>query len=222
MIATIEFAQKWFPIYNKEYFDGELPTPKFELIKKKRVLGEYQHCNKLDIFGNLLSQGIFADGTSANAIRLSVYYDRTERDLQQTLIHEMIHFYIDFKGIEDNGSHGKEWTFLAERINKQGGWSISRLTSTKDCSVNPNMLTSKVKVIVFAYKVGTIWKMGLGSEKNIEKYRNWVSTNYDTYIIGKIDKNHVAKYSMGRVKTHIYNISEDFVNNVILPNMEKN
>lgn len=220
MIATIDFCNKWFPIYNKEYFDGELPTPKFELIKTKTTLGEYQHCNRLDIFGNPLSNSIFNDGSSCNRIRMSIYYDRPERDLQETLIHEMIHFYVDFKKIIDNGSHGKEWKKLAEAINKKGGWTISRTTSTLGCAVNPLFSNNKTKAYLMAYKVGCMWQVSLLGEKMADVCKPWLIKNQKTYYFGEVERTKFPHFSLCRSRVLVVNKDENYVNDVVLPNLK--
>lgn len=100
MIATIELMKEWFPKFNKEYFDNELPEPKFELMQEKTVLGNFQTCKRLDMMAN--PYRIFI-------VRLSTYFDTELRDLQETFIHELIHYFVSYKEIEDTSSHGEQW-----------------------------------------------------------------------------------------------------------------
>lgn len=114
MELTIEFIKENFHKYNKEYFDGVLKEPKFEISKTKRQLGCMQRkC------GSYL-------------IRVSNYYDRSEHDYLNTLIHEMIHLYIRQQGIKDtNTHHGRVFYAWADKINKHG-WEIARCNSVGD------------------------------------------------------------------------------------------
>lgn len=126
MIPTIEYLQKKFHEFNALYFDGELITPKFELFKSKRTWGQF--CWS---FGEY-------------KIRISIYYDRTEENICNTLIHEMIHEYIRQNNIKDTRPHhGRVFFSIADRINKEGGWHIKRCSSDNEYSVNEELVAKK-------------------------------------------------------------------------------
>lgn len=107
MELTTNFLKHKHSEYNKEYFGGCLPNVIFIIKKNKRTLGHYLHKH----FG--LSE-----------IMISTYYDRSERDFCRTLLHEMIHQYIDFKGLKDTSMHGRYFKEYSKMLNAHG-WNIT-------------------------------------------------------------------------------------------------
>jgi hypothetical protein len=118
MKVTKAFLTKSFKKLNVEYFNGELVEPLFKVTHKRRCLGR---CEK--------TKGVYI-------ISISTYYDRAEREVNETLLHEMIHLYIYQKGIKDTKPHhGKVFYSIADRINKQGEWDIKSTTPLKEWGV---------------------------------------------------------------------------------------
>ena len=113
MIPDIEFLTKYFYIYNKKYFYSKLPLPIFKLHRPIRYLGYYKN-----------------DGGN-HIISICESYDGEERFFENTLIHEMIHYYLNFTNIEDKRSHGRNFYREAKRINADG-WNIQGTATEED------------------------------------------------------------------------------------------
>ena len=120
MTLTISYISEKFEKYNNLYFNGSLKTPKFKISNSKRALGTLCISRRLNFYGGY---------TKEHTISISKYYDRTEKQYDNTLIHEMIHLYISQNDIIDNGSHGRHFKAECARINKYG-WDLSRTTDT--------------------------------------------------------------------------------------------
>jgi hypothetical protein len=118
MTLTISYISEKFEKYNNLYFNGSLKTPKFKISNSKRALGTLSISRRLNFYGGY---------TKEHTISISKYYDRTEKQYDNTLIHEMIHLYISQNDIIDNGSHGRRFKAECARINKYG-WDLSRTT----------------------------------------------------------------------------------------------
>ena len=58
-------------------------------------------------------------------IKISRHYDISERQVQNVLLHEMIHYYIAFKGIRDTSPHGRAFKSLMHTLNSRHGWDIT-------------------------------------------------------------------------------------------------
>lgn len=124
MELTICFIRESFHKYNKKYFNSELIEPNFSIINTKTILGRFRAKNSF--YGNKLY-----------TIEISKFYNRNEKQYDNTIIHEMIHQYIKQKGIKDTSSHGYYFKSIAERINRDG-WEIYRCNSMENIDINAN------------------------------------------------------------------------------------
>ena len=62
----------------------------------------------------------------------------SEREFQETLLHEMIHLYIAYHNITDTSSHGKEFRRIMQRLNSEHGWHITVSTSMHKHKLTPS------------------------------------------------------------------------------------
>lgn len=122
MTPTREQMRAWFDTFNRQYFNGELPLPRLALGNSRTRLGSMS-CRRR----RTLTGWRFSDF----AIRLSTYYDCTEREMQTVLLHEMIHYYIAWKGIRDDAPHGSVFRSIMNRLNTRHGWDISMSASMR-------------------------------------------------------------------------------------------
>ena len=84
MVLTISFIADNFSKFNKEYFEGKLKTPTFEITHVKSYLGQYHW--KYDKFNYTY------DGRRTiieSVIRISDRYDRNETEYRQTILHSI-------------------------------------------------------------------------------------------------------------------------------------
>lgn len=116
MTPTTEQIATWFDTFNRDYFAGSMPRPRLSLGHSRTRLGSMS-CKRR----RTLTGWRFSDF----AIRLSTYYDCTEREMQTVLLHEMIHYYIAWKGIRDDAPHGSVFRSIMNRLNTRHGWDIS-------------------------------------------------------------------------------------------------
>ena len=112
MIITIPQIEEQFNIWNKKVFNNELPVPHFELMQTRRLLGQF--CQRKVM------------GEKTYKIRISVFYDRPFEAYIDTIVHEMLHYYICYMGIKDTSSHGREWKRLAKQISNKFNLTITR------------------------------------------------------------------------------------------------
>ena len=150
-----DLIKKDFIKFNKEYFDGKLKIPLFELRSLKRALGLCYN----------------------NLIVISSYYDLPSRVYKDILLHEMIHLYIRQNKLGDNKVHGRRFMSIANRINKQGGWNISNKGSVK------GLPTNKAKTWnVFSYKtIDGRYFMFAVCKKYIDLYKNHIFKYKDIF-----------------------------------------
>ena len=122
MTLTTDILRTWFRQFNTDYFGSELPMPRIVLSKARTRLGTMAcKCT------HRLMKRVYTDFT----IRISTYYECTEREFQETLLHEMIHYYIMYKHIPDTSSHGKVFREMMHRLNSRYGWHITVSSSMR-------------------------------------------------------------------------------------------
>lgn len=114
MEITEEILEKKFREYNKEYFNNELPIPKFGLLKSYLTCGRFT-CKKL--IGKRRMKG--------QRLEISCYFDWDEYELKNVIIHEMIHYYLGFKHIDNDITHGEEFQKMSKEFNKKYDLKIS-------------------------------------------------------------------------------------------------
>lgn len=105
MRPTLTYVKEKFEYYNKLCFDGSLTMPPIRLNLRKRSLG----------MTNL----------SDRHIEISVHDDLPEEEYIDTIVHEMIHYYILCNGIKDNAPHGTEFYRIMNRIKKNHGIKVT-------------------------------------------------------------------------------------------------
>lgn len=111
MLVTTEWMQDHFTRYNKRYFNGKLPVPRLLVSSTRTRLGTMTYKCRYGAGRPLLY-----DFT----IRLTNYYNLSEDEYADVLIHEMIHLYIAVNGIKDTSIHGIHFRKMMAEINADG------------------------------------------------------------------------------------------------------
>ena len=58
-------------------------------------------------------------------LRINKRIDLPEADIEDIIIHEMIHYHIAYRGIKDTSTHGRVFKMLMNDINKRFGRQVS-------------------------------------------------------------------------------------------------
>ena len=125
MKPTLPWMGQTFDEYNAKYFGGRLARPRFSLRCSPNHWGYYQPnatYNRITRRTTIKSPGtLFLNGN----------YSREEKDWIGTMLHEMIHMYINtvLRKFPIN-DHGNDFYNIAMRIN-QDGWNISEANEKK-------------------------------------------------------------------------------------------
>lgn len=118
MIPTVEYIQTRFDEYNALYFDGALPSLPIKLSNARTFLGKL--CYKKQrawLFGPY--------HYSDFVLRINTRLDMDEELLEDTILHEMIHYFIAVNHWRDTRTHGQLFRREMKRINEKGGRHIS-------------------------------------------------------------------------------------------------
>lgn len=122
MKVTAEWAEHAFDLYNEKYFQNKLKKPEFVLECDPGYFGYYRPHGTFDKLNRKMTH-IFGPGTLYLNAR---YTNRSEKEWVETLLHEMIHMYLNtVKRVYPRNGHGAEFMKMAELLNNEGGWNIS-------------------------------------------------------------------------------------------------
>jgi hypothetical protein len=124
MIPTVEYLEERFEVFNKQIFAGTLPKIPIALSKAKGYFGSFQYKTRNIKWGKTENYDYI--------IRISTCVEFEEKELEDILIHEMMHYFIKFHNIKDNGHHGDEFKMMMQEINEQHGRNIKAKAKLTD------------------------------------------------------------------------------------------
>lgn len=107
MKPTIAQMKTWFNEFNAKVFDGKLPIVPIKFNNTYRQLGQFYW------------------GARGIGIKISLFYDRTEEQYRNCLLHEMCHLYCYNQGWR-NEHHGHRWQAIADKAYRITGLYIQR------------------------------------------------------------------------------------------------
>ena len=205
MIITIKEIQNQFNYWNNKVFNNELPVPQFELMQTKHLLGQF--CPR-----KIMGQYTYK-------IRISVFYDRPLESYIDTIVHEMLHYYIKYKGIKDTSSHGRVWKQYAANISRKYGLTITRTNPANGGATEAvkakkegkmeYVFLCKMKSGRYAAAVIPPGKFGYFNTS----FRNWSSV-VDLKAV-KAPWNETYRLNHLRTATSVRHISEEQYNNLL-------
>ena len=137
MELTIQYLNNAFNKYNNLFFNGVLPKIEIKISRTRNCFGRFW--SRKERNGN--QRPLFID--------ISKYYKRSQYDIDCTLIHEMIHYYICFMGMKDNGKHGMIFNRMACKISEKSNFNI---TVTSSIYGLETLKKKSYKVMMFTYK----------------------------------------------------------------------
>ncbi len=115
MEITVDILEEKFEEYDKLYFRGRLLWPhEFYLLKSFRVYGRFS-CRK------------HRPGSRLRNVRIgiSMYYDWTEEQLRDVLVHEMLHYKLERSKNTEKKEHGPLFLKAAAELNEKYGLNIT-------------------------------------------------------------------------------------------------
>lgn len=122
----MDYVKRKFDEFNCLCFGGELPSLPMRLSNSRSAFGLFVHPRRYPASA--------PRGVGECHMRISTRFDLPERDVEDTIIHEMIHYYIWYRRITDTSAHGKVFRGIMTQINKAFGrnLSISRKSSGEE------------------------------------------------------------------------------------------
>lgn len=142
MIASLDFIADRFDYFNKLCFQGSLPTPKFQISSAKTFAGQMKYRRNV----SSLRMGI----PKCEDFRLCISrrFDLPQNEIEDTIIHEMIHYYIAYNGIRDTSPHGRVFREMMNGINHRFNRNISISIKKKTVDQSGETAQSSKLVII--------------------------------------------------------------------------
>ena len=112
MTPTLTQMQTWFDEFNANVFNNEFPRVKITFNNTRWQLGQFY-------WGN--GRGI--------GIKISLFWERTEEQYRNCLLHEMCHLYCFYRGWLHEG-HGDRWKDIADYAYRKTGLYIQPCNDT--------------------------------------------------------------------------------------------
>lgn len=212
MEITTALLAKKFNEFNATYFAGQIPMVSFTFSNTRNNLGMYF--------------------PKTHTIRITRYYkNMTEHDMEEILIHEMVHAWQNKTHNNDTGrnrSHGPRFYKKANEINamSKGYFHISRLTTlSQETKEGVKARVTNNNPFIMGKKKGSdIYYLGKVTEKALTTFPSWLSSHYDELEYFYVDDSiaHLfSDYPISRIRFNYHKISKNFYEEKINPYTKK-
>ncbi len=127
MTLSVEYLEERFDTFNELCFGGALPRIPIKVSNARTFVGRLQYRPVRDWRGRVVRREDFV-------LRISRRFDLPEAEIEDTLIHEMIHYWIALEGLKDTSTHGQLFRAKMKEINAQYGrhLTISHKTTPEE------------------------------------------------------------------------------------------
>ena len=137
MRATIEYIENKFNEFNKQMFEGKLQPIPFKTTAARTFLGQvrcYRESNPDGSWRYMNFQFV-----------ISTKVDLPESEIEDTIIHEMIHYWILSNQMQDTAPHGEIFTRKMKEINMAFNRNLSvSHKATKDEAAQDNEIRQHI------------------------------------------------------------------------------
>ncbi|MBO5466228.1 MAG: SprT-like domain-containing protein [Prevotella sp.] len=116
MKATIPYIEKKFEEFNQQMFAGVLPKLPIELSDAKTFLGVCVYKKRKTKEGKIECYDF--------KLRINIRIDLPESEVEDIIIHEMIHYFVGFNNLEDSSTHGQVFKHIMNTINEKFGRNL--------------------------------------------------------------------------------------------------
>ena len=111
MKPTLDYIKNKFDEYNKMVFNGQLKPIRFQLSKARTFIGQINFKRRHNNDGTFYYYDFI--------FKISTLIDRDETIVEDTILHEMIHYYILSNQLHDTSPHGRIFKQMMNDINRR-------------------------------------------------------------------------------------------------------
>lgn len=117
MTPTRDYVQRRFDEFNALCFGGELLPIPVRLSRARSFLGQIAYRRERRFFGRDRNEGF--------VLRISTLFDLPQDELDDVILHEMIHYSILSRQLKDASTHGPLFRSMMDDINRRFGRHIT-------------------------------------------------------------------------------------------------
>lgn len=117
MKATVPYIENKFQEFNLQMFGGKLPHIPVELSDAKTFMGQCVYKRRRKWFGKTELYDF--------RLRINTRIDLPEQEVEDIIIHEMIHYYIGYNQLKDTSAHGQLFRKIMNEINSKYGRHVT-------------------------------------------------------------------------------------------------
>ncbi len=134
MDITLDYIAQRYHHFNRLCFGGRLSVPPMRLSRARRSLGQVRYRKSRRLLGGWRYSD-FTFVISATAAR-----DLTPDEVDDTILHEMIHYFILSNQLQDTSAHGRLFRREMQRINSaiESHITITHRSEAKDEAEHPS------------------------------------------------------------------------------------
>ena len=164
--VTIPYVEQKFEEFNQLMFAGELPKLPIELSDAKTFLGMCVYKRRRTLWGRTEYYGF--------KLRINTKIDLPEAEVEDIIIHEMIHYYIGYNKIVDTSAHGQVFRQMMNTINERYGRHI-RISHKPNKEQKEQLYGTKQRWRVVAY---VTFKDGQTGVKVLPRIKDKIANYY--------------------------------------------
>ena len=117
MKPTRDYVQRRFDEFNAMCFGGELRPIPVRLSRARSFMGQITYRRERRFFGRGRNEGF--------VLRISTLFDLPQDELDDVILHEMIHYSILSRQLKDESAHGPLFRRMMDDINRRFGRHIT-------------------------------------------------------------------------------------------------
>lgn len=169
MIATLEYARDRFAHFNGLIFEGALPPVEIRLSRARGFLGKLEYRKVCGLFGRVKRCEGFV-------MKISTACDLPQDELDDVIIHEMIHYHIALSGVRDRSAHGPVFRAMMKDINARYGRHIT--ISHRRTELQVQVPDRERYIIVSRFKTGELG-VTVCAQTRLQSIRRMLPRCYD-------------------------------------------
>ena len=169
MKPTVEFLKRKFDEFNELIFDGRLPSLPISVGNARTSLGGLHFERRRTMFGG--------SEMSNFHIRISSRFDLDESEIEDVLIHEMIHYHILYHKMKDTSPHGVVFRKMMSDINRLFGRHIAVTHKWEQGSQQP-MAVAEARYFCICQLYDGTWGITCVPRQRVLDYRRLLPQSF--------------------------------------------